>query len=265
MCFSKYIVPFENDFSVNLTTMHALLSMSAIFTLIHSAEIPQKPPTFDIKKAQTKMIRSALNDISTKIVRGNADNRADICDWDGIECTDGVVTTFFVYTNHFSDGVGVEIEWLPPTLEFVHMKSARITSGSSLSTLPRALKYLYCGFCYGLPKTINCSELPPKMEELIIAESSFVSAIYLDGLPQGMRYVYFSRATAFMEVIGINYDNLPDSIEEIRVTAPYEDKQLKRIVTTVGKPSAVKLQTKNDPQYPTKGSLYLEAFEQRKP
>ena len=39
---------------------------------------------------------------------------------------------------------------------------------------------------------------------------------------------------------------------------------LNRVVTAIGKPGAVKLQTKLDRLYPEKGSKYIEAFEQRK-
>ena len=242
-------------------TMQNLPFIASLFSLLHTADCAQPDTHIEIRKAQAALLHRSLNAVSTNIVCGNG-NCSEVCNWKGIECTHGVVTTLFLDTLDQTEDASIFMEWLPPTLEFVHLISTRLASKKSLSYLPRELKYLYLGFCHGTRADIDCARLPRKMEELILLESTISKEIRLDSLPSTMHYIYIEQLPEFTKSIVVNYDTLPACMRETWVTSFYKGSAMKPKVKTIGTPGEVQLQTTYDERYPKRGSTYLWSFEE---
>ena len=91
------------------------------------------------------------------------------------------------------------------------------------------------------------------MEEIIVdGTADAAGEIRINDMPPKMRYVYIKRGPELINGIVVNYTNLPESLEEIRVTSSYNERGMKRKITAVGKPGKVKLETKYDAKYPKK-------------
>ena len=245
--------------------MHTFFTILSVATLFHSAENPQLQTPFDAQQAQTWLLCRALSGNLQAIVQGNDGDFEDVCTWQGMECTDGFATSLCVQYLNFTYDVRIQVYWLPPTLEFIHLKCIAPFEESPLIHLPRELKYLYWKEYYASATCIVCARLPAKMEELIIDGSTSARKICLYDMPQTMRYVYIEQSPVFTDTIFVNYTNLPASIEEMRVTSLYNCHKLKRKVRAIGSPGSVDLQTTYDLRYPKRGSKYFAEFEVTQP
>ena len=206
------------------------------------------------------LLCSALNAHAKDVARGNAAEDPDICTWKAIDCTDGLANSICIQ-DHGQYDLSVEMEWLPPTLEFIHLESIRVYQELSLTTLPRALKYMCLSYCIGLTPCIDCANLPRKMEELILIDSVHSRKIFLCDMPQTMRYVYICQMPMYIHSIVVNYNSLPVSLHEMRVTYMNGHQKLQEKVTAIGKPQTVKLQTNYDRRHPILGSKYIKMFD----
>ena len=232
-----------------------------VFTQLHSTGYPQ--PRFDIGVAQNWMIRHALNDVGIQTARGDVPASADICEWKRIDCSDGLTTAIYMYSEKFAGKESIELEWLPPTVQFVHLEHIQIVRELPFKHLPRELKYLYSSLGGHHTPCIDCSLLPHKMEELILQHTTNASEIRFENMPQTMRYVYIRHAPRHLNAIIVNYNTLPASLEELYVTTMKDHKLLKQKVKAIGKPRDVKLQTKYDFRHPTEGSTYFSLLKGR--
>ena len=174
------------------------------------------------------------------------------------------MTTICIPGHHSVRNAAIKIEWLPPTVEFIHITSIDISKKSPFIYLPRALKYLYLRECNDKTVIIDCAHLPRKMEELILMNSITAKEIRLHSFPETMRYVHIHQMINFTDSIFVDYSSIPDSLQEIRAPIWLEDYEIKKRVKVVGEPGAVELQTKYDRRYPKMGSTYLKMFEKRK-
>ena len=240
--------------------MQILLFITSLFSLLQTADCRQ-PDTF-ITKAQTTLLHRSFGVMSTDIVCGNGNNRK-IRNWRVIECTSGVVTKIFMDAQYRHDNAFIFMEWLPPTLQFIHLKYTRLLNEPSFRFLPRDLQYLYLGFCHGIPLDIDSARLPSKMEELILLNSVISKEIRLDNMPETMRYVYIETSLAFTSFIVVNYDTLPEYMRELRVTSYYNSDGMKQKAKVIGTPGEIQLQTAYDERYPKEGSEYFWLFEKR--
>ena len=148
----------------------------------------------------------------------------DICKWRGVECTDGVMHTF-VWHRQGLTPLGILMEWLPPTLQFLHLDRITMIHGWQPFNLPRALRYLNLNDCdrhstqssSSLPDALialsDLRMLPSKMEEFILDNSFFMGQIMLESLPQTMRLLFLR--TFFFEKVNIDPLALPDQMEYI--------------------------------------------------
>ena len=233
--------------------------MSTLFALtFQSAETPQ--PTFDISIAQNTLIRLALNENANQFARGGAIINADICDWKFISCTDSRATTLCIRSSQLAKKAVVDVEWLPPTLEFIHFEYILMHNEEALTYLPRELKYMYWGSCFGVTRNVDCSRLPHKMEEIILQKSTYAGEINLGLMPHTMRFVFIEQVARYTNEITVNYNSLPVSLKEVWVTSELVCDDMKRRVRAIGKLGAVTLETKYDSRYPKEGSRYLSTF-----
>ena len=242
-----------------LSKMPISVPIILVFELFHSADNPQ--PHFDAREAQRTLISHALNARAIRLAGGDDVSDADICTWKAIDCTDSLATAIKIRCQSDNGEALVDIEWLPPTLQFIHMTTLRCLTEWSLTSLPRELKFLYLAHCGGIIRFLDCALLPEKMEELILVGAIITGGIRFESMPQEMRYVYVMQVSNSIIPILVNYSSLPASLQEIRMLSVHGSGKIKRMIQTVGEPGAVKLKTKYDEQYPRMGSRYPNMFE----
>ena len=245
--------------------MRILVIVCLEITQLHSVDCVQNTfgHPFCINHAQAQLLHRALNEAATLIAIGDTEANDDICNWRGIDCTEGLATSVDIRAVGLSDKALIQIDWLPPTLAFIHLKYTFVSSKSAYRPLPRELKYLYLGYCSDKTLSIDFIYLPRKLEEIILIESSIYGEIRLDNMPMTMRIIHIRQFPEFIKEIFVNYDSLPPSLQEIRVTWRSNNERLNQKVKAVGTPRSVILQTKYDRRYPKKESRYLEMFLQK--
>ena len=197
----------------------------------------------------------------------NAKSAADVCTWSIVECTDGLITTLVASKKYgpSSEIWSVYIEWLPPTVEFVHLQNVLVPKIWARTTLPRALKYLHLKECHGRgieDRVINFRRFPEKMEELILIRSLKGTVLCFDGLPRTMRLVYILVHVKFVKSIIVNYPDIPATMQEMHVTG-FGSKALQGKTRVIGRAHGVKLQTKYDRNYAWYRSKYHRKLEER--
>ena len=243
--------------------MHNSIFIVLLCAFFHCGESSQPVSHFDMKEAQTKMLRRALNRVAAKFVRGGMAANEEVCTWKGIDCTDGLVTALCLHIPRAVDDASILVEWLPPTLEFMHVTCTRIENEDSFRSLPRELRYLCWILCDDETEYIDFSYLPLKMEELILVDSNLSKEIRLEKMPQTMRFVHIQQSPWLTETIIINYVTLPASLKEVRMTCMFTGSTIEHKVTAIGDPGDFHLQTEYDERYPKEGSQYYESFERR--
>ena len=231
-------------------------------TLSLSTDSPQSVTSFEISDRQNHLLRMALNERVLRHTCGDVCDNADVCTWKQIECTDGIVTSMWASDQLRKAGEWYEIqmEWLPPTLQFIHLYAIRIPNLWKFMCLPRDLKYLYLRICndWCQPKAqIDFARLPQKMEELLVINSNIGGTIRFDGLPETMRFVYIRILLDSVSLILVDYDRLPVALERLHVSN-YASVDVK--MKKIGKPRGVRLQTKYRRGILEEESKYVDTF-----
>ena len=239
----------------------------AIFalTLTASTDSLQSRRISEITQRQKLMIKLSMNHNMRLHVRGDTGDISDVCTWEKIECSNGMVTSLQAvdHVGHTHVMQSVQIEWLPPTLQFVHLHTISVPYLWSTMSLPRDLRYLYLRFCDDLtvqPNRIDFARLPPKMEELIVIDSSIGGTICFGYLPETMRFLVFRFLPNMPNGIVVNYGDIPGALERLHVSA-YGDFAFDPI--EIGEPNGVKLQTIYDSNILLEGSKYAPRFEKK--
>ena len=222
---------------------------------------PSKP--LDIRETQNYLMHRALNAAFIQRACDQTSEKADICTWRLTECTDGLLTSLWAYGRHSSFGNGslsASIEWLPPTLQFIHFDFVGVPGIWEKMCLPRDLKYLYLQNCYciwmnSIAKCIDFSRLPWKMEELIVMHSTISGTIRFERLPPKMYLVYIEQSVRLIDSIIVNYAHLPQTLEILSITDVHGNRSWN--VKEIGVPGRVRLYTKLDRRYSTEASRYL--------
>ena len=199
-------------------------------------------------------------------VCGDTGSTQDVCTWERIECTNGMVTSLRAvdYVGHTKIMQSAQMEWLPPTTKFIHLHRISVPYLWSTMSLPRDLKYLYMRFCDDLcvqPNRIDFARLPSKMEELIVIHTNISGTVCCGHLPVTMRFLLFRFFPNTLSGIVVNYSDLPGALEILHVSTygsfdfdPME----------IGEPNGVKLQTGHEPHILQEGSKYASVFERKK-
>ena len=147
----------------------------------------------------------------------------DICRWRGIRCEEGKMRAlFFALKARLRDlnTLLISIEWLPPTVQFVHLVSMRLTAGWLVETLPRDLKYFYINSCtskeheaHGHP--INLRRLPHHTEEFHVINSYRLYGKFdLTQLPSTLRVLAITTTLCahfgHQPTVIVDYSTLPE-------------------------------------------------------
>ena len=132
------------------------------------------------------------------------------------------MTTFVFHSKKFfSDRTPrvVNANWLPSTLQNVHLRTLVVSEGIEVRRLPRELRYFCTDTMLQMQDKIrdklDLSQLPRKLEEFLIVGEKFAATLVFQDLPPNIRLLYFSslyKLQAYVE-----NDKLPKSLGEITI------------------------------------------------
>ena len=109
----------------------------------------------------------------------------DVCEWAGVTCDNGVATAISMYGHK-----GVQVDWLPSTIQRVHMQSTFLLGGCQTPMLPRELRFMYIGYSYASgdgAKELDLTRLPANLEEFICSMTrGLLGDIVITHLPTRM-------------------------------------------------------------------------------
>ena len=234
-----------------------------ILTLTLGADSEQLAQPSETLCRQNLLMQKSLNKRVLLQVRGGTST--DVCTWKQTECTDGIVTAIWAskLPNYQRIDHSIKMEWLPPTLQFIHVKCIPVPNLWTHMCLPRDLKYLLLMECNDLDSAaefFNLARIPRKMEELILIDSNVRGMIRLVGLPDSMRFVFFRVFNNYVKSITVDYNSLPETLKGLHAST-YEGPSPK--VIAIGKAAGTRLNTKSSTNAVKEGSLYFEAFHKK--
>ena len=171
--------------------MTNLLSFIAMLTYILSVDIALGGNELDTLLMERAVMHSGNDSTLIENYFGfTSGNKYDVCVWSGIQCIGNNVIAFALTRTEKLHPI-LNIEWLPPSLQKVHLWMIIIPSGFTVETLPRALRYLYLMECSLItrgytPQSIDLNKLPQKLEEFHLYKGWFSGKIYISTLPVTM-------------------------------------------------------------------------------
>ena len=169
----------------------------------------------------------------------------DACKWRGILCNIDTVQSMLIRLNkHRDSGYHIDMDYLPSSLEFVHLEYIHFREGWAAEHLPRDLKYLYACRCknrhhiYPGPR-VNMNKLPRKLEELHIVNSAFYApsgVLIINDLPSSIRILNIVNTS--LQKVFIDTACMPDGMKVLSIFS-YEKVKF----TKVGKKSLCRCMT----------------------
>ena len=145
------------------------------------------------------------------------------CKWRGVTCIDEVMTTFIILGRPGmlrlgSKRLDVNPNWLPSTLESVHLGPLDLSESIEFQKLPRELRYFFSHNIFTIDEEIRNRRvelrwLPQKLEEFIIFSGQFHATLLIADLPQSMRLLFIrslSLPYAYVDMI-----TLPKSLKSV--------------------------------------------------
>ena len=159
------------------------------------------------------------------------------CRWRGVACTNEVMTNFFILGMHGMIPPGartfqVNPNWLPSTLENVHLDSLDLSEIIEFRKLPRELRYFHSHDIIALndeirSRTIELRWLPRKLEEFIIFSGRFHATLFIADLPPNMRLLFFRSLS--LPYAYVNMRNLPKSLKNVVLNGDYKKCKVRSI------------------------------------
>ena len=161
----------------------------------------------------------------------------DVCDLRNVRCVDGVVQSIIWKSpaKGMLTRLAVDMEWVPPTVQAIHLQDCATLKAYSLDKYPRNLEYLLLERCTRIHSAFNRESfhrLPARMEELHFVDCFVRGIVDLTTLPRSMRVITLYKLH-ITRVVVYN-DLLPFRLQTVRIASVY-----KRMV--VDKPKKVKV------------------------
>ena len=149
-----------------------------------------------------------------------ADGSEDPCSWRGVECVDGLVTSFvMVETKTRSRELYLDMDYLPSTVQALHLSRVYLYDTLVGSHLPRDLRYFYALRPYNIrniypTRDLRMDKLPRRLEEMQVAAGRFLpvsGVLVIANLPSTLRI--FIIKTLFLKQVFIDNDGIPSGIQ----------------------------------------------------
>ena len=184
-------------------------------SMLHFADAVEYAHAEVLRQVNRSLLRKLL-----EIQGGSQPQRLDACTWQGITCKDNVVEMIHV------DQSGkplklIDMDWIPPTVQFVCLKDIAAVNGWVTQRLPRALRFLSMNRIYTVQRdgatarSVDLRTLPRGMEELFVRSGDLHGALCIANLPQTMRTILIRHER--ISEVQVDAAGLPVSIQVISV------------------------------------------------
>ena len=202
-------------------------SLLSAALLLSSADIPHESVQAFQNHIGTELFhkntkRSQRKTLTLDEILEKPNGSPDICRWRGIRCEEGKMNAIFLENMGLTlNTLLLSIEWLPPTVQFVHLVSLRLTAGWLVETLPRDLKYFYIESCMSKEHeahghSINLRRLPHQTEEFhVISSYRLYGKFDLTQLPSTLRVLALTTTLCALPgqhpTVIVDYGTLPEN------------------------------------------------------
>ena len=107
---------------------------------------------------------------------------ADVCRWNGVMCSKDEIRA--IYMQEAATDLCVDMDWLPPTLQYVHLISVTFLHQLHPARMPRDLKYFYTQDVKRFSdiqkrRYVDLKHLPLKLEEFVLRYVIFDGTVSL--------------------------------------------------------------------------------------
>ena len=176
-------------------TLLAITTALAIDPVTPQNEAAQNQSTLMMKCIERNLQGSTRLARSLWQLLTHGEPNHDPCTWGrSVSCTDGILKTFVFIRmpmQYESAQWKIEMDWLPSSLEFVHLFEVDMVHGWLAARLPRDLRFL----CYSAGsetsisgnRRVDLCRLPERMEELLVRRGWYRGNVDLTQLPRTMR------------------------------------------------------------------------------
>ena len=177
--------------------------------LVHSAVAPN----YRTDRPHAYMFKRYLN------IGENIDSES-ICSWRGFHCDSDGTLESIIMTQITVWGVRrgqtnsnlirfywfLDLDFLPPSVQFVYLSAIQLGYGWSPHRLPRDMRFLFLENCSIFQVTdaidvLKFHVLPAKMEELHILHGWLQGTVRIDALPPQMRFIQLVQLQSMPSVI----------------------------------------------------------------
>ena len=202
------------------------------FFVLAADEMPSPLSLPDAQYQHQAMVRSIELNLNNSIDRANAfeeyvfqgaQNRSNECAWRGVHCKDTIITSFFFFARPMVSQLlhwELDLNWLPSSLEVIHLNEILPASPWVPERLPRKLRFF---FFWGVPKpqkaspNVSLRNLPNAIEEMHLINSWPGGPFMLINLPASMRF--FSILQWNLQRLYVDNASLSDSLEVLNIHA----------------------------------------------
>ena len=161
-------------------------------------------------------------------------NKNDMCTWRGVGCTRSTVSSFHLSSNESNISWILTMDWLPPSVQALHLERIPTWNGWLAERLPQDLRYMCLIFCsarFTSMRSINLHKLPRLLEELYVRQGWYEGAVHIANLPETMRVLCIQYRWINHAVI--DEESLPKKLTHVRISPSDPDKI--KILNTLGK------------------------------
>ena len=118
---------------------------------------------------------------------------ADVCRWNGVICSKDEVRA--IYMQKATTDLCVDMHWLPPTLQYVHLIRVTFLDQLHPARMPRNLKYFYTQDVkrfsdFQRRRYVDLKHLPLKLEEFVLRHVKFDGTVSLLSLPPCLKLLW---------------------------------------------------------------------------
>ena len=193
-------------------------------------EMPSALTLLDAQYQHQAMYRSITSNLnkSTDHIRTferyffqDVQNRSNECAWRGVQCDDTIITSFVFVSRSIADNrihFELDLNWLPSSLEAIHLWNIAPASPWTPERLPRKLRYFYFWGLDNLNKVSqNCNlrNLPNAIEEIHLINSWPNGSVLLADLPASVRF--FSILHWDLRRVYVDNASLSDKLEVMNI------------------------------------------------
>ena len=222
-----------------------IVSISMLLT--YQVDIVVQKITKENSERQTFLMHHVLAHVNpgvrNKILRYKDEN--DACgdspsrSWKGVQCTDGLVTTFCYDPGEWEvPSIGnFSIEWLPHSVQCLDLSFARQFYGINTRLLPKDSRVinLMRNDIFG---PVDLQRLPLRMQNFNMSGNKITGPIDLTVLPEFLEYLDLSYNHIVQDAVQIA--NLPPNLKLIAIEGPAGKDNIMAIHTTVHERRRVK-------------------------